>query len=407
MSGSLFRDAVVAANGERLYGELVISQPLSTRLLVTLLAAATLAALLWLAGNSYQRKVTVAGLLVADAGIIDMAAPVNGHITQVLVTPGQHVTAGTPLFEVESSRYGSEANGVGAALLASLERQAVALREQLAQEAANQERLRRSRDREQLLAAATLEQRRNTQAHQQQLLAIRQRQAERARQLQQQRWLSHADADQLEVQLLLQQQSLADATLAVEQAADALQALSLQYADRLGQSAQVQQRLQSELAQNDRQKLQQQLELGSTQVAPVAGHITSLQATAGMAVQAHQPLLTLLPDTAALQVELQVPSRAMGFIAEGQQVRLRFDAFSYQKFGVQQARIIRVSGTPVVSDGGQSFYRVLAQPARQGVEAYGEEQPLRPGMRVSADIRIDERTLLEWLLEPLYSIKGY
>ena len=142
-------------------------------------------------------------------------------------------------------------------------------------------------------------------------------------------------------------------------------------------------------------------------MAPVGGRITSLLATTGMSVQAQQPLLAMLPDSAALQVELQVPSRAMGFIAEGQQVTLRFDAFSYQKFGVQQARIVRVAGTPVVTENGQSFYRVLAQPAQQGMAAYGQQQPLRPGLRVSADIRIDERTLLEWLLEPLYSIKGY
>lgn len=407
MSGSLFREAVVAAQGERLYGELVISQPLSTRLLVTLLAVVTLAGGLWLAGNSYQRKVTVAGQMVADTGVVDMVAPVTGRVTEVFVRPGQQVPAGTPLFSVESSRFGNEADDVGHALLATMELQAVALREQLAQEAANELRLRQSRDSEQLLAATTVEQRRNTLDRQQQLLDIRQRQAGRAQQLQQQRLLAQADLDQLQVQLLQQQQLTAEAALAVEQAMGAVSALALQYAERLGQSAQLQQRLQAELAQNGRQQLQQQLELRSTPVAPVAGRITSLLATTGMSVQAQQPLLTLLPDSAALEVELQVPSRAMGFIAEGQQVMLRFDAFSYQKFGVQQARIVRVAGTPVVTENGQSFYRVLAQPAQQGVAAYGQHQPLRPGLRVSADIRIDERTLLEWLLEPLYSIKGY
>ena len=71
----LFRDAVTAARSERLCGELIVSQPLSARLLTWLLAALTAVAVLWLATNRYQRKVTVPGLLVPDTGVIELVAP--------------------------------------------------------------------------------------------------------------------------------------------------------------------------------------------------------------------------------------------------------------------------------------------------------------------------------------------
>ena len=64
-------------------------------------------------------------------------------------------------------------------------------------------------------------------------------------------------------------------------------------------------------------------------------------------------------------------------------------------------------GTPEQGEGGLPFYRVVAALDHSDIMAYGAEQPLRPGMLASADIRVDERTLLQWLLEPLYSIKGY
>jgi len=42
----------------------------------------------------------------------------------------------------------------------------------------------------------------------------------------------------------------------------------------------------------------------------------------------------------------------------------------------------------------------------QSVEAYGRSMSLKPGMQVSVDIRLEERSLWEWLLEPLLSLKG-
>ena len=42
----------------------------------------------------------------------------------------------------------------------------------------------------------------------------------------------------------------------------------------------------------------------------------------------------------------------------------------------------------------------------QRISAYGKGLALRPGMTFSADIRLGTRTLWEWLLDPLYSLRG-
>jgi membrane fusion protein len=57
-------------------------------------------------------------------------------------------------------------------------------------------------------------------------------------------------------------------------------------------------------------------------------------------------------------------------------------------------------------EGAAPFYRVLARLERQSVLAYGEAQALMAGMQFSADVVVDQRSLLEWLLEPLFSIRG-
>ena len=57
------------------------------------------------------------------------------------------------------------------------------------------------------------------------------------------------------------------------------------------------------------------------------------------------PLLTLLPENSELKAQLLVPVRSAGFLAEGQSLTLRYEAFPYQKFGMYKATIEKVSNT--------------------------------------------------------------
>jgi membrane fusion protein len=91
-------------------------------------------------------------------------------------------------------------------------------------------------------------------------------------------------------------------------------------------------------------------------------------------------------------------------------VLLRYQAYPYQKFGHHVGQVVRISRSALTpergaaSAGAEPFYRVLVSLARQTVTAYGEEEPLRPGMVLEADILGEHRRLVEWVLEPLYTL---
>ena len=42
----------------------------------------------------------------------------------------------------------------------------------------------------------------------------------------------------------------------------------------------------------------------------------------------------------------------------------------------------------------------------QTILTYGQAQPLAPGTQLDADIELDQRRLVEWVFEPLLSLKG-
>jgi len=103
-----------------------------------------------------------------------------------------------------------------------------------------------------------------------------------------------------------------------------------------------------------------------------------------------------------LEAELRIAPTAIGFIKQGQVVRLRYDAFPDSRFGHAQGKIASVSLMPT-ADGS---YRARVALERDYVQAFGERIALQPGMSFTSEIVIEQRSMLEWLFEPLYALGG-
>ena len=164
--------------------------------------------------------------------------------------------------------------------------------------------------------------------------------------------------------------------------------------------------------------------------APQAGTVTALHQPLGAGVQAGQALATLVPtgdagsaaQAAALEAHLYAPSRTAGFIQAGQPVWLRYAAYPYQKFGMAPGRVVSVGRTPVnpqdltagqanalmqAAQSQEPLYRIGVVLAAQTIDAYGERQPLKPGMALEAGVVQDRRAVWAWLLEPVLAARQH
>jgi membrane fusion protein len=54
----------------------------------------------------------------------------------------------------------------------------------------------------------------------------------------------------------------------------------------------------------------------------------------------------------------------------------------------------------------EPVYRVSVSLDRPDVDAYGARIPVQPGMLLRADIILERRTLIDWLLDPLKSVRS-
>jgi membrane fusion protein len=147
--------------------------------------------------------------------------------------------------------------------------------------------------------------------------------------------------------------------------------------------------------------------------APITGRVSALQASPGKLAEPNQLQLEIIPAS-TLKAELLVPSRSIGFIRVGQPVGIRYDAFPYQNFGRYKGTITEISHNILTrSDVSSGFitleepvYRVTAALDRQDVSAYGKKVPLQAGMLLKADVILDKRSLMRWVLDPLLSVRG-
>lgn len=412
MSSDLFREEALeyqSASNAR-FGKPTGVLPPSWSLITMLLALFMAALLIFLFNVDFARKETVRGKLRVDGAEAKLYALEPGLITAVMVVDGQFVQAGDPIAEITSERYMSDGGALSAATLAQLEREREILERRWravettasldAQEADQRYRDAARRERESSEQLAVVRRR----------LEIAKNRADDAVQFLAEGLIAEPQLNErLDTVALLEQTVLQNKALVSE-------SIAAQSRARL-------ERQQFEVAtERELADLEQRLEQINAQVqrtnaetthivrAPIDGNVTGLQARTGEQSVTGMPLAIILPAGSTLIAEAYLPSRAIGFVEPGQQVKLQYDAFPYQKFGIAYGEITHVANTAqfpqeigISSATGEPVYRVSIELERQTVEAFSNTVPLQAGMELSADIVLENRRLTEWLLEPLMS----
>jgi len=416
MSDSLFRREVLEACRASRLGSISLAQPLPTRWLTA--AAVLVAAIVvaFLCVGSYSRRSSVTGQLVPSRGLATVLAPATGVISRLEVDEGARVHAGQVLgvLSVPSAtltngdtqaalvrHLSKRVQGLQAARtaqLAQLDEQALGLRAQLA------------------LVRRELDHLGDEIATRQHQVDLANEVLDRYRKLQDSRYVSVLQIRQQEATALeytSDMQALQRAALDQRRTIDQLQQ---QLAALPGQREGVQADYLRDSAAVGQEQVQVQANGALVIKAPVDGVVATRMIKPGQAIQAGQPLLSVLPGDGRLEADLLVPSRAIGFIEPGDTVLLRYKAYPYQKFGHQRGTVAQISRSALTSSElgalignaqqSESYYRVTVALAKQVITAYGKPESLKPGMLLDADVLGEKRRLAEWIFEPIYSING-
>lgn len=139
----------------------------------------------------------------------------------------------------------------------------------------------------------------------------------------------------------------------------------------------------------------------ATVVAPCSGRVYNLAVhTVGGVVTDAQALMVIVPDGAELEFEVWADNKDIGFIKEDQEAEVKVSTFNFQKYGMVNAYVREISADAYDDKNDQlknKKYRLLLQVDRS---ASGLSESLAPGMDVTAEIKIKEKRIIEFFLDP-------
>jgi membrane fusion protein len=416
MTDDFFRHEVLPSDEKLRLGDVLLIPPLPPIILSSLAGGAVIALGLLICLGKYTRHVTLQGVIAPKEGIVKLYAPQSGRLQQLNVKEGDHVFRGQVLMVFDTERQTSQ----GAPVEKEIDlRQAEKLRKlradvestrQLQQAELSGLRMALNSQvtiRQGLERQIALLEKRDSSA---QLTADRFADLRRLGYATEQTAQDKRD-DQTEQQVRLQT-AQHDLVAAIQEIGRLTVELSVAPArDQVALN-----QIEREIDETESEIAVQQTGHEWALTAPCECVVSSLDVGIGQTAVPNFPLVSMVPEEAALQATLYASSKSLGFVAVGQHVDLKLDAFPFEKFGAVEGRVESIASTPLTSSessGGthlgmpqvegpqEPMYSVKVHLDRPSIDAYGHPQSLRTGMQLNADVQLESRRLYEWMLLPL------
>ena len=414
----LFRSDAINNHQTKWLGDIALVRSVSFTVLTLLAVGLTTILIVFSIWGTYTKRSTVIGQLIPDTGLIKIYPTQPAVISQKLIKEGQQVQQGDTLFVLSVERHSSAQSDVQATISNEVEQrqQSFKLERDKTQQMQTEERTALQTK----IAGLQLELGKldNSIDGQKSRVKLAEDTVARYDGLVKQDYVSREQAQQKQEELLDQQtrlQSLERDHISTNRELQNQQA----------ELANLSLKQQNQLAQIDRNITSTSQELTESEAkrhlvitAPESGTVTAITAELGQNVDTSHPLASIVPNGATMQAQLYAPSKAIGFVKQGDPVLLRYQAYPYQKFGHAKGVVTEVSRTALLSNelnsnlstnsngANEPLYRITVNLASQTINAYGKPQPLQAGMLLDADVLQDTRHLYEWVLEPLYSLTG-
>ena len=409
----LFRPEALAAAAGNSLGRPIALLPVGWGVLTGILLSMAIGFTATLFLGTYTRKESAIGIVRTAGGDVAVAVPSAGIVRQVGVSEGQNVRAGQMLLLVDTTRSATDGQLKDENTIQSLDREISSLRERLtaidraadiegggmparlsalkrereaavAQESAGRERLRLAE--EAILKIEPVAARGFISAE-----AMRRRKEE----------------------VIGLRQMISDALGGIARLDGQISAALTADARRPMATVRERGEILDLLSRSRRERDLAVLQRGFAIVAPTAGVVSAVQVGVGQSVDPQRIPMTISTPSVAPNAEIFVPSRAIGFIEPGQKVRIRYDAFPYQRFGSAEGTIKSISSTVLRPQdieaavrAEEPMYRVVLALDRNTITAYGKTYRIRPGIALTADIVLDERSFADWLLDPVRALRG-
>ena len=136
--------------------------------------------------------------------------------------------------------------------------------------------------------------------------------------------------------------------------------------------------------------------------SPVDGFVGKLLVhTEGGVVSPNDNLISIVPSDAPLIIKASVLNKDIGFLKLGQEVAVKIDTFSFQKYGLLHGNIIEISKDAIEDEKLGLIYEIKIKPKSLDIKVEGETKRLEIGMSVIAEVKTGKRRVIELFIYPI------
>ncbi|MEH1809508.1 HlyD family efflux transporter periplasmic adaptor subunit [Nostoc sp.] len=167
---------------------------------------------------------------------------------------------------------------------------------------------------------------------------------------------------------------------------------------------------QSEIAQTKSQLISTRLQIQQRVVrSPINGVIFELPTTKpGAVVQIGQRIAQIAPTKTDFVLRANMPNQDSGFLKLGMPVKVKFDAYPFQEYGIVQGKVTWISPDSKVSQtpqGNIETYELEITLDQQYVQNGNKRIPLGAGQTANAEVIIRQRRVIDFVLDPFKKLK--
>ncbi len=126
--------------------------------------------------------------------------------------------------------------------------------------------------------------------------------------------------------------------------------------------------------------------------------------TIGGVVQPGSPMLELVPIDDELVVEVEISPKDIAYVIPGQRASIKLTAFDFAKFGALDGKVTKISADSISKEDGSIWYLCQVSVPVDAMTTLGKTIQIQTGMVAQVDIISGEKTILEYLLQPVTKI---
>ncbi|ACK68877.1 secretion protein HlyD family protein [Gloeothece citriformis PCC 7424] len=169
--------------------------------------------------------------------------------------------------------------------------------------------------------------------------------------------------------------------------------------------------LKSEIKQTKSQIQSLEFQLSQRVIkSPVEGTIFDLAVEREKSVlQSGNKIIEIAPQGTKLVLRAEMATQESGFLEKGMLVKMKFDAYPFQDYGIIEGKLSQVSPTTKkieTSDGETSAYELEIELDQTCIPSSKECIPLRPGDTATAEVVVRQRRLIDFILDPFKKLNS-